>query len=130
MGSPMAPNYANLFMAKFESDVIETYHQKTGFKPYIWFRYIDDIFIVWTHGADALDDFIVYNQNFSDNSNMLSNIKFEVNKSTNTVNFLDVSVTIKDNKLDTTLYSKPTDAHLYLNTASNHPKHVVRNLPR
>ena len=130
MGTPMAPNYANLFMAKFESDVISSYQQKTGLKPYVWFRYIDDIFFIWTHGADTLDDFISYNQNYSKESGMKSNINFEVNKSTVRANFLDVSVEIKDNVLNTTLYSKPTDAHLYLNKSSNHPRHVLRNLPK
>ena len=58
MGTPMAPNYANLFMAKFENDLITSYHQKTGLKPHVWFRYIDDIFFVWTHGPDTLKDLI------------------------------------------------------------------------
>ena len=61
---------------------------------------------------------------------MRSNIKFEVNKSTDRVNFLDVSVEIKENVLKTTLFSKPTDAHLYLNKSSNHPRHVLKNLPK
>ena len=44
MGTPMAPNYANIFMAKFETDLIRSFHEKTGNKPLVWFRYIDDIF--------------------------------------------------------------------------------------
>ena len=130
MGTPMAPNYANLFMAKFENEVITSYHQKTGLKPYVWYRYIDDIFIIWTHGADTLDDFITHNQNFSKQKKMKSNISFEVNQSTVKANFLDVSVELKDGVLATTLYSKPTDAHLYLNKSSNHPQHVTKNLPK
>ena len=50
--------------------------------------------------------------------------------STSKVNFLDVSVLLNDNVLTTTLYSKATDAHLYLNASSNHPKHVIRNIPK
>ena len=57
MGTPMAPNYANLFMAKFENDLITSYHQEKGLKPYVWFRYIDDIFMIWTHGPDTLKEF-------------------------------------------------------------------------
>ena len=37
---------------------------------------------------------------------------------------------MKANNLKTTLYSKPTDSHLYLNHTSNHPKHVLKNLPK
>ena len=124
MGTPMAPNYANLFMAKFESDLITSYFEKTGLRPQVWFRYIDDIFFIWTHGANALDDFLSYAQDYSTNTGMKSKIKFDVNKSTNEVHFLDVSVVIKENMIKTTLYSKPTDAHLYLNISSDHPQHV------
>ena len=35
-----------------------------------------------------------------------------------------------EGKLTTTVYSKPTDSHLYLNTKSNHPSHVVKNIPK
>ena len=130
MGTPMAPNYANLFMSKFETEVIDSYHAKTGLKPYVWFRYIDDIFFIWNHGAESLNDFIEFNQNYSTEKGMRSVIKFEVNQSTVETNFLDVTIALKNNKLQTTLYSKPTDAHIYLNKSSNHPKHVTRNLPK
>ena len=130
MGTPMAPNYANLFMDKFETNVIESYRQKTGLVPLVWFRYIDDIFFVWTHGTDSLDDFIKFNQRYSDANKMKSNIKFEVNKSVSTVNFLDVNVRLNDGHLTTNLYTKPTDAFVYLNKSSNHPKHVTSNIPK
>ena len=37
---------------------------------------------------------------------------------------------LKGKSLETSLFSKPTDAHMYLNTSSNHPKHVIKNIPR
>ena len=61
---------------------------------------------------------------------MKSTIKFEVNKSTAEVNFLDVTVSLKDRKLQSNLYSKPTDVFLYLNKASSHPRHVTNNIPK
>ena len=130
MGTPMAPNYANIFMAKFETDLIRSFHEKTGNKPLVWFRYIDDIFLIWTSGEKSLEEFISHCQTYSKANGMRSNITFEVNKSINKVNFLDVCVELKANKLITSLYSKPTDSHLYLNYSSNHPKHVLKNLPK
>ena len=56
--------------------------------------------------------------------------KFEVSTSNESVNFLDTCVYIKDGQLQSTLYSKPTDAHLYLTATSNHPPHVIKNLPK
>ena len=45
MGTPMSPNYANLFMDRFESNLVDSYRKRTGFAPLVWFRYIDDIFL-------------------------------------------------------------------------------------
>ena len=61
---------------------------------------------------------------------MNSRIKFEVDQSTESVNLLDVRVILNETSLETTLYSKPTDAHMYLNTSSSHPKHVIKNIPK
>ena len=40
-----APPYACIFMDQVESKFLQT--QK--FQPLVWFRYIDDIFFIWTH---------------------------------------------------------------------------------
>ena len=32
--------------------------QKEEFKPYLWWRYIDDIFFLWEHGEEKLKSFI------------------------------------------------------------------------
>ena len=130
MGTPMAPNYANLFMDKFENEFIKEYARKTGLRPLVWFRYIDDVFFIWSHGSESLDDFIAFNQSFSKEKGMRSQIRFEVNKSSNEVNFLDTKITIENGHLITNLYTKPTDAFLYLNTKSNHPKHIKTNIPK
>ena len=50
MGTALAPNYANLFMDRFETKAIEGYH----LKPLKWLRFIDDVFMIWTHGEDQL----------------------------------------------------------------------------
>ena len=44
IGTKMAPAYANIVMSFFESKLL------TGScnKPLVWFRYIDDIFAIWT----------------------------------------------------------------------------------
>ena len=43
---------------------------------------------------------------------------------------MDVTVKLNDGKITTTVYSKPTDSHLYLDYASCHPPHVVKNIPK
>ena len=44
-------------------------------------------------------------------------IKFEAHVSTTSVNFPDVTVTVKNGKLISSIYSKPTDVHNYLTLA-------------
>ena len=50
MGTRMEPSYANLFMGKLEPELLRTQDKI----PRVWWRYIDDIFAVWTHGEPAL----------------------------------------------------------------------------
>ena len=126
----MAPNYANRFLDKFENEMIYEFEQIHKVKPLVWYRYIDDIFFIWTDTDEMLKTFLEFAQNFSKMKNMKSNIQFEVNVSCTSVNFLDVVVTNEKGYLQTSLYSKPTDAHLYLNASSCHPSHVIKNIPK
>jgi len=128
MGTPMAPNYANLFMDCFETDLLHDFYVIHGYKPMTWLRYIDDVFFIWTNGEDSLKLFLDFAQNYSTHKKMKSKIKFEIHQSNETVNFLDVTIIFQDKKLKTTIYSKPTNAHLYLNVKSCHPEHIIKNL--
>ena len=61
---------------------------------------------------------------------MKSDNKFQINKSVNKVELLDVYLAFDNGMLRTDLYTKPTDAFLYLNTTSSPPKHVTKNIPK
>ncbi|CAN7939652.1 unnamed protein product [Ixodes hexagonus] len=56
MGSKMSPNYANIFMGKFEESFVWSYTKK----PVIYLRYIDDIFLIWNDTEDTLNSFLGY----------------------------------------------------------------------
>ena len=56
MGTKMAPRYANLFSARIEANVLA----HAPHKPHICWRYIDDIFMIWTHSLEDLDAFTTY----------------------------------------------------------------------
>ena len=49
-----------------------------------------------------------------------SNLQFTIEVGGNELCFLDLKLTLKDNKIHTTVYSKPTDSHLYLQADSCH----------
>ena len=54
IGTKFAPPYACLFMDKFETSFLETQQ----LQPLVWFRYLDDIFFIWTHGEEELNLFL------------------------------------------------------------------------
>ena len=46
------------------------------------------------------------------------------------LNFLDLAISIEGNSLVTSVYSKPTDAHLYLDAKSCHPKSQILGIAK
>ena len=89
----------------------------------IWWRYIDDLFLLWTHSKEKLNDFITYL------NNLHPTIKFTSSFSYNEVPFLDVKVMLLNGRLETDLYVKPTDKHHYLLKSSCHPSHTKQSIP-
>ena len=90
-------------------------------KPYIW-RYIDDIFVIWGHGEESLKLFL------EKINNIHPTIKFMADWSYSSVNFLDAKVIMKDGKIITDFYVKPTDTHQYqhLDSSSCHSYHYKK----
>jgi hypothetical protein len=119
MGTRMAPSYANLFMSVLESDFLDN----QPMVPTVWYRFIDDIFLIWDHTEeDFLEFFRVLN-------NHHRTIKFTMEHSNHEINFLDTTIYIEAGKLQSKLYSKPTDAHLYLRHDSCHPRNTITSIP-
>ena len=98
-------------MSKFEQDHVYTYH----LQPILWKRFIDDIFLIWTHGMDSLEEFILHL------NTVHPTLKFTSVISSTEIAFLDLTIYITDDKLCTRLYTKDTDRHMYLNFHSEHP---------
>ena len=48
IGTKFAPAYANLFMFSLEEEMISRYEVR----PWVWYRYIDDVFFIWMHGKE------------------------------------------------------------------------------
>ena len=119
MSTKLAPSYANLFMSKFEQDHVYTYH----LQPILWKRFIDDICLIWTHGMDSLEEFILHL------NTVHPTLKFTSVISSTEIAFLDLTIYITDDKLCTRLYTKDTDRHMYLNFHSEHPLNLKRSIP-
>ena len=115
---PFLPPYACLFVDRMESDFFDS----EIVKSWLWLRYIVDIFFIWTEGQDKREEFL------NRLNNLHPNLKFAHEKSNSSVNFLDVNVSIVDNKVETDLFCKPTDCHQLLHFNSAHPFHNKKSI--
>ena len=127
MGTPMAASYANVYMGNMEKKMLDAYERKTGLRPSFWYRFLDDVIFLWSHGDEKLQDFLTFMQNFTENEKMRTKLKFTFDYGKK-VSFLDTQVIIENGGIRTDLYSKPTDAHLYLRSNSCHPTSCKKGL--
>ena len=113
MGTRMAPSFACIFMSELEERMLAS----APCRPWIWWRYIDDVFFIWTSDENSLGSFTNHINSFH------RTIKFTSEVSHHEAHFLDVTIRKEEDTLITDLYSKPTDTHQYLHATSCHPKH-------
>ena len=120
MGASSSVKLANIYMYKWFQKYLKLYDKTI---PNAIYRFIDDCFFFWTHSLEELTDFYNYINHCH------PTIKFEINYSNTTINFLDTTIYINNSILYTTIYKKPTDRKQFLNYTSNHPKHVKDAIP-
>lgn len=123
MGKSFAPSYANIFMAIWEEKALSS----CPIAPLFYFRFLDDIWGVWTHSLDEFHQLI----SFLNGLDLSIHLKFEI--STHSINFLDTTVFKgssfnQNNKLDIKVYFKPTDTHALLHKSSFHPNHTFKGI--
>ena len=77
-------------------------------------RYRDDCLALWTGPLQKLELFLMFLNSID------SNLQFPIEVGGTELCILDLKLTLKDNKIHTTVYSKPTDSYLYLQADSCH----------
>ena len=114
MGSACGPSIANLFVYIYEKKWLHIH------KPIVYYRFIDDIFIISQMNPMQLSSSL--NKSFG---------QLKLNIISNTiVNFLDLNITFDPltSSLDFYLYTKPTNTFSYLYILSNHPPFIFKNI--
>ena len=72
-----------------------------------------------------------YCDHYASTHGYASTIRFKYSPPSNSVNFLDTTITLQpDGTLTSSLYTKPTAAHQYLHNKSYHVSHVTNSLPK
>ena len=79
MGTKTAVSFANIFMAKIETAIIDQHCAK----PLVWKRYIDDVFSLWDTNREEINNFIEHANNYH------PTIKFTADISDKEIIFLD-----------------------------------------
>ena len=120
MGTICPPSYANMFIDHFERKYINPLIEG---KSLTYFRYIDDIFLIWTGTKNEFDQF------FKDLNEKHPSIKFVYKASKDRIVFLDTAIYLHNGKLQTKTYRKETDRQYYLHIKSGHPKSLKDILP-
>ena len=103
-------------------DKIETNFLTQEFKLLVCFRYIDDVFLIWTHGKEKLEEFL------KDFNNYHPNIKLTHEFNKESIPFLDLRVSLCGGQLTIDLHITSTDKHQYLPYISLHPDHTKRSI--
>jgi hypothetical protein len=119
MGSKMSPNYANVFMHYFESK----YLPQAPVQPFLWKRFIDDIFAIFTCSDAEVQSFIDWI------NTVHPTIKFTAERNVKGVPFLDTFVRIEKDQIIIKPYTKPTDRKQYIHPSSCHPPHIFKSIP-
>jgi hypothetical protein len=119
MGTPPAPPYATLFFAIYEDIILAEFAENLV----LYRRFIDDVFGVWiqTPGDD------IQFRSFTTRMNDFG-LTWEVNTPCHRVDFMDLTITIIQNRLTTTLYEKAMNLYLYIPPHSAHPPGVLSGL--
>lgn len=124
MGTPCAPPFANIYIARDLEDSIKASHPHLW--PDIYHRLIDDGFFVWCGSEHDLDTFVHLL------GNTLPNIKIKVQRNKNRLAFLDLWI-VKDMSVDGDLvpicfetYQKPHNKYLYIPYFSHHRPHIFK----
>ena len=114
----MAPPYAIIFIGDLEERIL----QDCSFKPLLWWRYIDDIILLWLHGEEKLKEFLDILNRYH------PSIKFTSECSRKWIDVLDIEIIKEGNRLLMDVFVKSTDTYQYLHATSCHVHHSKKSI--
>ena len=125
MGTPFAVCFACIYMSELEFEILESFRLLHPNSCYLFYRYIDDIFAIFTTRETA-EYFII-----SFNSARKGVIKLLMTHIGESVVFLDITISKGERyklngRLDVSLYQKPANSYLYLPPSSHHTSAVFK----
>jgi hypothetical protein len=121
MGAPPAPTYATLYYGIYEEQqLLPAFTNSIA----AYFRYIDDGLGLWICHPDPLTDEVLWDEFCS--STAYGKLTWEVSTRQLSVDFLDLTLSLRNGRIHTTLYEKELNLYLYLPPHSAHPPGLLR----
>lgn len=117
MGSPISCLLADIFMDNFENKfMIDPTLLRFTKEIVYYYRYVDDIIILWKGNQNDLNDFV--NRLNSRHTKIKFTLELQKN---NKLNFLDLTLEIINNTHNFDIFRKPTYTDNIIHNKSNHP---------
>ena len=123
MGTPPAPPYATIFYALHENEMLPRWSQQVVFYK----RFIDDVLGVWLPHPDPVQNEILWKE-FCTDMDQWHGLRWKCESPSRSVDFMDMTITIVNGRLETTLFEKAMNLYLYLPPHSSHPRGVFTGL--
>ena len=116
-GTPPATPYATIYYGIHE----ETFLPHHSRRVIYYRRFIDDVICIWCQNKNPQLDDSEWNK-FKQKMNSFPGVTWEFSERSKTVDFMDMTITINNsNMIDTTLFEKRLNLHLYIPPHSAHP---------
>lgn len=123
MGTPPAPPWATIFYALHERNMVPRWQKHV----LLYKRFIDDVIGVWLVDPDPQRNEQLWTEFCADMNNWYG-LEWKCTTPSNTVNFMDLTISIVDGRFETTLYEKEMNLYLYIPPHSSHPRGVFTGL--
>ena len=116
MGTPKAPPYTTIYYGIHEKNFLPKHNKHVIFYK----QFIDDVFGIWIPHPNPQTDAQLWDE-FKHSMNAFPRLTWEFEDPSDKVNFMDLTITIKNGHVSTSLFEKPLNLHLCIPPHSAHP---------
>ena len=117
MGTPPAPPYATIYFGLHEQKFLRKHRTKLLF----YRRFIDDVIGIWRCDEGERFDSNREWDAFLRDMDSAQGLRWETNSPAKEIDFMDITLRIERGQIETTLYEKKINMHLYIPPHSCHP---------
>jgi hypothetical protein len=124
MGTAASVGVANAHLGFVEQDL----RNKTTLWPLRFYRLLDDGFLIWQHGMDALHMFLAMYNSSRPRIRITCNVAYDAIEYLDLVIRKDLTCMGETVPITFSTHQKPMNKYLYLPYTSHHPMHVYKGL--